>query len=78
MTKAQLLRAIQHLNDDDEILIAFPSGDYWGTVLARPVSEACEDHVKPSSYYDGRLQVTDDLDSEELQRAFVLFPPEAL
>lgn len=66
MTKKELLKQLEYVGDDEQIHFAYPSGDYWGTVLVATVSDiqACA-QIEPSAYHR-TLQVVEGLpDSED-------------
>jgi len=51
MTKAQLIRELQHVDDDEIIYFAHPSHDHWRTVLVTPVSCLETEHAEESAYH---------------------------
>ena len=65
MTKKELLEQLECVGDDEQIYFAYPSGDYWDTVLVAPVSDIQEHaQIEPSSYHR-TLQVVEDRPNSE-------------
>lgn len=52
MKKIDLINLLSEFNDEDDICFAFPSGDYWGNVLAKDVSDITEEQVVWSDYHN--------------------------
>ena len=42
MNVAELIAMLQELPQDAPVMMAFPTGDYWGTVSAMPVRAAAQ------------------------------------
>lgn len=59
MTKAELIQELSCFDNDDEVRIGCPSGDYWGTFLAREVTAVEQAEVAESSYHN-TFKVVDD------------------
>lgn len=78
MKKIDLINELSCFNDDDEIFIAFPSGDYWGSVLAKEVTEITHEQVVWSDYHNTHKIVDDEklekgyYDDEELKKVVML------
>lgn len=64
MKVAELIEKLQEYDPDTAVHIAFPSGDYWKTILAPTVRSIDESFVKLSNYHDKPALVTDE-DVEE-------------
>lgn len=72
MTVKELIEELECFDKDKEIVIAFPSGDYWGTVCANDVESVEEGEIIWSEYhhtnklivdYDESLEGSDDVKS---------------
>lgn len=61
MKVKELIEHLQHCDDEMEVMVSFPSGDYWSRTLARPVKTLEGANVKLSEYH-GCLKVLDYLD----------------
>lgn len=78
MKKIDLINELSCFNDDDEIFIAFPSGDYWGSVLAKEITEIKHEQVVWSDYHNTNKVVDDEklekgyYDEEELKEVVML------
>lgn len=66
LTKAQLIEELEGFPDDTPIGFAYPSGDYWGTVLIRPIRRSLIEvgTVKWSQYHN-KFQCSDGDDEGE-------------
>lgn len=51
MTIAQLRKMLSYFDDDQEVFLSFPSGDYWGTTLASKVNSIDSCDVVWSEYH---------------------------
>lgn len=51
MTVAELIDRLQGLNPDDEVMVGYPSRDYWRREIARPARRPDEGLVTPSAYH---------------------------
>jgi hypothetical protein len=40
MTKSELIEMLEYFKDDDIVTFAYPSNDYWGSVIVRDISYA--------------------------------------
>ena len=60
ITVAELIAQLQELDPQASVVIAYPSGDYWRTTLARAVrnGQVADGLVKWSGYHDGWQVVT--------------------
>lgn len=67
MKVKELIEHLRHCDDEMEVMVSFPSGDYWGRTLARQVKTLEGANVKLSEYH-GCLKVLDfdDGDSQEV------------
>lgn len=76
MTVAQLRKMLSYFDDDQEVFFSFPSGDYWGTILAREVDDVNLGMVKWSEYHRACKLVDEDPDNrdedEELKEVLIL------
>jgi hypothetical protein len=61
MTVRMLRRYLESFDDDTQIFIAFPSGDYWNRTIARPLGMGLveETNVEWSEYHDTYAPVID-------------------
>jgi hypothetical protein len=51
MTVLELIEYLEQFDSNQEVMIAQPSGDYWGTVCASKITEAEEQYVEYSDYH---------------------------
>lgn len=76
MTKAELIQELSCFGDDEEVRIGCPSGDYWGTFLAREVTAVETAEVTESSYHNTFKVVDDDnrdmYEPDELKKVILL------
>ena len=76
MTKAELIQELRYFDNDDEIRIGCPSGDYWGTFLAREVTAVEVADVAESSYHNTFKVVDEDkrdnYEPNELKKVILL------
>lgn len=63
MKVGELKKLLGVFDDNYEVCLAYPSGDYWGTTLAREVTDACTETVTFSSYHNTNKLV----DEEKIQ-----------
>ena len=63
MTVSELIEYLEQFDGNQEVMIAQPSGDYWGTVCASEITEAEEQYVEYSSYHR-KNKITDDIYEE--------------
>lgn len=63
MKVKELIEHLQHCDDEMEVMVSFPSGDYWHRTLARPVKTVEGANVKQSEYH-GCLKVLDFYDGD--------------
>jgi hypothetical protein len=63
MTVSELIEYLEQFDGDQEVMIAQPSGDYWGTVCASEITEVEEQYIKYSDYHR-KHKITDDIDEE--------------
>ena len=66
MKKQDLIAQLSCFNDEDDICFAFPSGDYWGRVLTREVTEITEEQVTWSDYHNSYKLV----DEEDIEKGY--------
>ena len=60
MTVAQLIKMLSYFDDDQEVYLSFPSGDYWGTTLASEVNSVDSCNVVWSEYHRTYKLVAED------------------
>lgn len=78
MKKQELIAQLSCLDDDDDICLAFPSGDYWGNVLAKEISDVSEEKVTWSDYHNSYKMVDEEdeekgwYEDDELKKVIVL------
>lgn len=76
MTKAELIASLRCFDDNDEVRIGCPSGDYWGTFLAREINSVEEADVTESAYHNTFKVVDEDrkdkYESDELKKVILL------
>ena len=72
MTKRQLLQLLQDVDNDDEIMIACNSNDYWDTVLVCEPQFVDEEIVEYSGYHESEV-ITNTDESDETRRVFVIY-----
>lgn len=65
MTVQELIDELQYFDSEMEVEISYPSGDYWGTQIAKPVNYAEEGTVKHSEYHRADKVVDEDSESED-------------
>lgn len=53
MTVKELRQMLKDYEPDQEVYIAFGSGDYWRTVVATPIDDLDEAWLVPSPYHQG-------------------------
>jgi hypothetical protein len=51
MTVRDLIDRLSEFNPDAEILLGYPSGDYWRTEIAKPIDDVYDGIVEYSSYH---------------------------
>ena len=66
MKKQDLIAQLSCFDDEDDICLAFPSGDYWGRVLAKEVSEVSTEQVAWSDYHNSYKLV----DEEDIEKGY--------
>ena len=66
MKKQDLIAQLSCFDDEDDIYLAFPSGDYWGRVLAKEVSEVSTEQVAWSDYHNSYKLV----DEEDIEKGY--------
>lgn len=76
MTKAELIKELSCFEDGEEVRIGCPSGDYWGTFLAREVTAVEMVEVTESAYHNTFKVVNDDkrdnYEPDELKKVILL------
>lgn len=60
MTVEQLRKMLSYFDDDQEVYLSFPSGDYWGTTLASKVASIDSCNVVWSEYHRAYKLVEED------------------
>ena len=58
MTVKELIEALKHCDEDQEVKFAYPSGDYWRTVIAGDIN-SIEDGLVVYSNYHQKMTVVD-------------------
>lgn len=71
MTKKELIAALDHFGDDDEVFVKYPSKDYWDTQLVRPVRRVTDDTVSWSEYHTC-YQLNGEEEDDENPNKFVI------
>lgn len=66
MKVSELIEHLQQYDGEVTVHVAYPSGDYWKTVLAPTVAHVDQGFVKLSNYHDKPALVTDEEAEEEL------------
>ena len=64
MKVKELIEALSHCDDDDDVHIAYPAGDYWRTTLAPAVARVTEGEIEHSGYHRCDKLITEDRDRE--------------
>lgn len=66
LTVVDLIEELKSYDEDTKVVIAYPSGDYWGNTVAVPVTGICEEQVEYSDQHRQLkvLSVDDDGDCE--------------
>ena len=59
MNVKQLIAALEHCDDDDEVHFAYPAGDHHRTTLCPPVTYLDEGLITHSGYFR-QMYLTDD------------------
>lgn len=76
MTKAELIASLRWFDDNDEVRIGYPSGDFWGSYLAKEVSSVEEAKVAESSYHNTGKVIDydreDNYEPEELKKVILI------
>lgn len=76
MTKAEIIQALRCFEDNEEVRIGCPSGDYWGTFLAREVTSVETAEVTESAYHNTFKVVDDDkrdnYEPDELKKVILI------
>lgn len=55
-----MIEALQQFDPNDEVIFAYPSGDYWQTTVAAEIDYVEHQRVVRSSYHDTWKVVDDD------------------
>ena len=64
MTVGELKGMLDCFKDEDKVLFARNSGDYWNTIVATPIDEIDHGQVKWSDYHS-KFQVVDREDNDD-------------
>jgi hypothetical protein len=66
MNVGQLKALLANLDDNTEIMREVPSGDYWRTILAKPITEVGEARVEHTDYHNcDKIVDQDDSDDND-------------
>lgn len=76
MKVAKLKAELSALNDNDEVFMAFPSGDYWGTTIVRKVDDVSMEKVAWSDYHNCHKLIDpekeDNYEADELKEVIII------
>jgi len=64
MKVKDLIAALQHCDDDDEVHFAYPAGDYWRTALAPAVRRVEDGEVEYSGHHRCDQLITEERDRD--------------
>lgn len=73
ITKAELIDALRHFDDDERVFIMTPAKDYWNSKLAIPVEGVQRCDVAWSDYHQ-ELKIVSDEDREDEDEATTNVP----
>lgn len=66
ITKAELIEALEELDDDDKVIFTTDYGDYHSTQQALPISGRVEEvSITKSAYSNSGFALVDDNDEDE-------------
>ena len=73
MTVRDLIEHLEQFDDNQEVQIGYPSGDYWNTVVCSSITEVEERTVEYSDYHR-KNKISDDSyeDDEDYTNVVVL------
>jgi hypothetical protein len=60
MNVAELIELLKDCDPDEEVMVAYKSGDYWKTVLAGNIKGLESGRVTESAYHGGHKVLDDD------------------
>ena len=73
MKVSELIAKLNHYPQDADIMVEYPSGDYWNTQLARPIDEIGEVRVERSEYHRTfKIIENYDQESEDSKTVYVI------
>lgn len=76
MKVKELIEELKFFDGEQEIYFAFPSGDFWGTTIAKGVNNVEHTKVVESSYHDTYKVIDSDredrYDEDELQNVIII------
>lgn len=74
VTVKELRDMLEDHDDDDRVFFAYPSNDYWRTMIAEPVQEVETLPLVPSDYHgEGIFKITkDDPEDDSDDPSFVV------
>jgi hypothetical protein len=76
MTKLELLELLEQIEDDAEVYFSYPAGDYWRSIIVKPVSDAQFENVSYSAYHEQlvleEVSYDDEQHNENIKSVFVL------
>ena len=64
MKVKELIEALQHCDDNDDVHIAYPAGDYWRNTLAPALRRVEDGEVEYSGYHRCDQLITEDKDRD--------------
>lgn len=73
MKVGQLIALLEHMPADMEVVMASPSGDYWGTVLGLEPKRVEYGAVRQSAYHNSLAIVEDSPDTDGEYEAIVIY-----
>lgn len=72
MTKAELIAMLDGFQDNDEIVIAVPTHDYWNHTAGLPIHNAEYSQVRYSGYIESDQIVDPEIDDESDTRQVIV------
>lgn len=72
MNVAQLIDLLSQLDPDTDVRMRVDSGDYWRTVLAKPIHSVDHVYVNHDPYHDCDAVQSDDADIDYTDRQVVV------
>lgn len=74
MTKAELIEALESMNDEDEIFVKVQTGNYWRQIAVKSVDSLDNESVRYSNYLES-LEVVeeDEFNSDNIENGEVKY-----